>query len=262
MISYVLPHLLCLLCVCSARPQAGEWRLMTPGWDCHPFIPFRPLWHSYNSRSHTDAQTLPAFLQQESVCGVWLPLRQPLLHGVILKKCIPASKIKAEFMLSSNRILSASLNKCTDWCSSSAAPSQAMRTEKNSPVIGSLANRVVLPCHHGSLHTTPGLSDELRVKWTKLEAQGEKVVLVAHNGMVKVGQEYVGRVSVPNHPLSVRDASLIITRLRTSDAGLYRCEVMNGMEDTRDAISLNVTGEEYTHTHAQRVPVLHFYRDN
>lgn len=105
MISYVLPHLLCLLCVCSARPQAGEWRLMTPGWECHPFIPFRPLWHSYNSRSHTDAQTLPAFLQQESVCGVWLLLRQPLLHGVILKKCIPASKIKAEFMLSSNGIL-------------------------------------------------------------------------------------------------------------------------------------------------------------
>ncbi|TNM92073.1 hypothetical protein fugu_019085 [Takifugu bimaculatus] len=160
MISYVLPHLLCLLCVCSARPQT--------------------------------------------------------------------------------------------------APSQAMRTEKNSPVIGSLADRVVLPCHFsmtphtpspttlapmsGSLHTTLGLSDELRVKWTKLEAQGEKVVLVAHNGVVKVGQEYVGRVSVPSHPLSVRDASLIIARVRTSDAGLYRCVVMNGMEDARDAISLNVTG--------------------
>lgn len=142
-----------------------------------------------------------------------------------------------------------------------------MRTEKNSPVIGSLANRVVLPCHFsmkphtpspttlapmsGSLHTTPGLLDELRVKWTKLEAQGEKVVLVAHNGVVKVGQEYVGRVSVPSHPLSVRDASLIIARVRTSDAGLYRCEVMNGMEDTRDAISLNVTGEENTHAHTE-----------
>uniref|UniRef100_H3D7T0 Versican core protein n=1 Tax=Tetraodon nigroviridis TaxID=99883 RepID=H3D7T0_TETNG len=81
-----------------------------------------------------------------------------------------------------------------------------------------------------------------RIKWTKLEAQGEKMVLVAQNGMVKVGQEYVGRVSVPSHPLSVRDASLIIARVRTSDAGLYSCEVMHGMEDSRDTISLNVTG--------------------
>lgn len=31
MISYVLTHLLCLVCVCSARPQAGEWHLMIPG---------------------------------------------------------------------------------------------------------------------------------------------------------------------------------------------------------------------------------------
>lgn len=159
-----------------------------------------------------------------------------------------------------------------------------MRIEKNSPVIGSLASRVVLPCHFsmtphtpspatlapmsGSLHTTPEPLDEPRIKWTKMEAQGDKVVLVAKNGVVKVGQEYVGRVAVPTHPLSVRDASLIIARVRMSDAGLYRCEVMNGMEDTRDTISLNVTGDENKHTHAHTqahsytVPVLHFYRDN
>lgn len=139
-----------------------------------------------------------------------------------------------------------------------------MRIEKNSPVIGSLASRVVLPCHFsmiphtpssttpaptlGSLHTTPGPGDDLRIKWTKLEAQGEKVVLVAQNGLVKMGQEYAGRVSVPSHPLSVRDASLIIARVRTSDAGLYSCEVMHGMEDSRDTVSLDVTGEENKHT--------------
>lgn len=96
----------------------------------------------------------------------------------------------------------------------------------------------------GSLHTTPGPGDDLRIKWTKLEAQGDKVILVAQNGVVKVAQEYVGRVSVPSHPLSVRDASLLIAWVRTSDAGLYRCEVMHEMEDSRYAISLNVTGEE------------------
>lgn len=162
---------------------------------------------------------------------------------------------------------SAILDKCSDCCSWFPAPSHTMRIEKNSPVIGSLASRVVLPCHFsmiphtpspttpaprsGSLHTTPGPGDELRIKWTKLEAQGDKVVLVAQNGVVKVGQEYVDRVSVPSHPLSVRDASLIIARVRTSDAGLYRCEVMHGMEDSRDIISLNVTGEENKHTLTQ-----------
>uniref|UniRef100_H3D7S9 Versican core protein n=1 Tax=Tetraodon nigroviridis TaxID=99883 RepID=H3D7S9_TETNG len=110
-------------------------------------------------------------------------------------------------------------------------------------VTGSLASRVVLPCHFSMIpHTPSPTTPAPGIKWTKLEAQGEKMVLVAQNGMVKVGQEYVGRVSVPSHPLSVRDASLIIARVRTSDAGLYSCEVMHGMEDSRDTISLNVTG--------------------
>ncbi|XP_073333665.1 neurocan core protein-like [Pagrus major] len=136
-----------------------------------------------------------------------------------------------------------------------------MKTEKNSPASGSLAGRVVLPCHFSITplssshttpaptpapllpgHTAPGPDDDLRIKWTKLEGDGEKVVLVAQGGVVKVGQEYKSRVSVPSHPVSVGDASLIIVRLRASDAGLYRCEVMHGMEDSQDTVSLNVTG--------------------
>lgn len=144
-----------------------------------------------------------------------------------------------------------------------------MKMEKNSPATGSLAGRVVLPCHfsiiplspssstHTPSHITPaptpgthlpgdttlGPEEELRIKWTKLEGDAEKVVLVAQRGVVKVGQDYKSRVSVPSHPLGVGDASLMIVRLRASDAGLYRCEVMHGMEDTQDTVSLNVTGE-------------------
>uniref|UniRef100_A0A3Q3WAJ9 Versican a n=1 Tax=Mola mola TaxID=94237 RepID=A0A3Q3WAJ9_MOLML len=122
-----------------------------------------------------------------------------------------------------------------------------MKMEKNLPATGSLAGRVVLPCRFSmitaslstSTHTTP---DDLRIKWTKLEGDGEKMVLVAQNGVVKVGQDYKSRVSVPSHPLSARDASLIIVQVRASDAGLYRCEIMNGMEDSQDTVSLNVTG--------------------
>ncbi|XP_041816669.1 versican core protein-like isoform X2 [Chelmon rostratus] len=175
MIPHILTHLLCLVCVCSARPQPGS--------------------------------------------------------------CFPASP-------------------------------HSMKMEQNSPATGSLAGRVVLPCHfsitpvspssstHAPSHTTlaptpaPLLAldaaqspeGQLRIKWTKLEGDREKVVLVAQGGVVKVGQDYKSRVSVPSHPLSVGDASLVMVRLRASDAGLYRCEVMHGMEDTQDTVSLNVTG--------------------
>lgn len=158
------------------------------------------------------------------------------------------------------------------------ASPQAMKMEKSSPVAGSLAGRVVLPCHFSLTqdspssftHTpTPGPllpadapytvtnnpDEHLRIKWTKLEGEGEKVVLVTQGAVVKVGQEYKSRVSVPSHPLSNGDASLLIERLRASDAGLYRCEVMHGMEDTQDTVRLSVSGELNTHT----LPNLHLY---
>ncbi|KAM9841623.1 versican core protein [Aulostomus maculatus] len=108
---------------------------------------------------------------------------------------------------------------------------------------GSLAGRVVLPCHFSvtPAHTS-GPAEQLRIKWTKLEGEVEKVVLVAQGGVVKMGQQYINRVSVPRRPLVVRDASLTMLRLRASDTGLYRCEVMDGMEDTQAAVSLRVSG--------------------
>uniref|UniRef100_A0A8C2WIV1 Versican n=1 Tax=Cyclopterus lumpus TaxID=8103 RepID=A0A8C2WIV1_CYCLU len=120
-----------------------------------------------------------------------------------------------------------------------------MTMQKNRPATGSLAGRVVLPCHFSITPGSPGGSpeEELRIKWTKLQEDGrEEVVLVAQGGVLKVGQAYMTRVSVPSHALSAGDASLMVVQLRTSDAGLYRCEVMHGMEDTQDTISLNVTG--------------------
>ncbi|XP_031665034.1 versican core protein isoform X2 [Oncorhynchus kisutch] len=126
-------------------------------------------------------------------------------------------------------------------------PSWRMKVEKAAPASGSLAGRVVLPCHFSITPTThnpstQGPEDQLRIKWTKLEEDGESVVLVAQGGVIKVEQEYKGRVSVPNHPQALGDASLIVARLRASDAGLYRCEVMHEMEDTQDTVHLNVSG--------------------
>ncbi|KAK5878348.1 hypothetical protein CesoFtcFv8_023760 [Champsocephalus esox] len=122
---------------------------------------------------------------------------------------------------------------------------------------GSMAGRVVLPClfsipSHTTesppllpaspLTSTPGPREQLRIKWTKLEASGEHLVLVAQGGGVKVGQAYMGRVSVAPHPLSVGDASLHLVRLRASDAGLFRCQVTRGLEETQHTARLSVTG--------------------
>ncbi|XP_029024593.1 brevican core protein-like isoform X2 [Betta splendens] len=126
------------------------------------------------------------------------------------------------------------------------ASSQTLKMERMSLAAGSLASRVVLPCHFPLLPAGAPLSSspdhQLRIKWTKLEGDSEKVVLVTQGAVVKVGLEYRNRVSVPTYPLSGWDASLLMEQLRASDAGLYRCEVMHGMENTQDIVRLNVTG--------------------
>lgn len=134
----------------------------------------------------------------------------------------------------------------------------AVKMQNNLPASGSLAGKVVLPCHFSIMQSYPSSSthkptpappnsqspdEHLRIKWTKLDGQIEKVVLVAQGTVVKVGQEFESRASVLSYPLLVGDASLMIERLRVSDAGLYRCEVMHGMEDTQGTVSLTVSGE-------------------
>ncbi|KAI4875480.1 hypothetical protein NFI96_030038, partial [Prochilodus magdalenae] len=113
------------------------------------------------------------------------------------------------------------------------------------PVSGSLSGKVVLPCHFSSLPTVAPSntsSDSLRIKWTKIDGNDETTVLVAQNGAIKIGTSYRNRVAVPSHPEFVGDASLTVVKLRASDAGTYRCEVLYGIEDTQDTVNLNVNG--------------------
>ncbi|KAF4074404.1 hypothetical protein AMELA_G00239060 [Ameiurus melas] len=116
------------------------------------------------------------------------------------------------------------------------------------PLRGSLSGKVVLPCHFSTLPTaspsnatTPG-TDHLRIKWTKVEGDVESTVIVAQNGVIKIGPGYKSHVSVPSHPEDIGDASLTVVKLRASDAGTYRCEVMYGIEDTQHMVNLDVSG--------------------
>uniref|UniRef100_A0A3B4GV57 Versican core protein n=1 Tax=Pundamilia nyererei TaxID=303518 RepID=A0A3B4GV57_9CICH len=120
------------------------------------------------------------------------------------------------------------------------------------PVIGSLSGKVNLPCYFSTIPTSaPVISpsgtvvynkDYLRIKWSKIQGRTESTVLVAQNGIIKLGSSYRNRVSVPSHPEVVGDASLTIVKLRASDTGTYRCEVMFGIEDTQDIVNLDVSG--------------------
>lgn len=89
----------------------------------------------------------------------------------------------------------------------------------------------------------------MRIKWTKIEGEVESTVLVAQNGFIKIGSSYRNRVSVPSHPEDVGDASLTVVKLRASDAGTYRCEVMYGIEDTQDTVNLDVNGKRFMISH-------------
>ncbi|XP_045053839.2 versican core protein isoform X2 [Desmodus rotundus] len=127
-----------------------------------------------------------------------------------------------------------------------------VKVEKSPPVKGSLSGKVNLPCHFSTMPTLPPsyntTSEFLRIKWSKMELDKsgkdlkETTVLVAQNGSIKIGQGYKGRVSVPTHPEDVGDASLTLVKLLASDAGLYRCDVMYGIEDTQNTVSLTVNG--------------------
>ncbi|NXW42872.1 NCAN protein, partial [Nyctiprogne leucopyga] len=88
--------------------------------------------------------------------------------------------------------------------------------------------------------------DPPRVKWSKVRSatgQREDVpILVAKDNAVKVVKAYEGRVSLPGYPRDRYNATLLLRATRASDAGLYRCEVVAGIDDEQDLLPLEVTG--------------------
>ncbi|XP_009464527.1 PREDICTED: neurocan core protein [Nipponia nippon] len=88
--------------------------------------------------------------------------------------------------------------------------------------------------------------DPPRVKWSKVRSatgQREDVpILVAKDNAVKVVKAYEGRVSLPGYPRDRYNATLLLRAARASDAGLYRCEVVAGIDDEQDLLPLEVTG--------------------
>uniref|UniRef100_A0A8C5QBB5 Neurocan core protein n=1 Tax=Leptobrachium leishanense TaxID=445787 RepID=A0A8C5QBB5_9ANUR len=113
-----------------------------------------------------------------------------------------------------------------------------------------LAQSVTLPClflvrSSPSEQDLNGTNDSPRIKWSHVQSgseQKEVAVLVARGNVVKVARGYEGRVSLPGYPHNRYNATLVLTSARSSDSGVYRCEVVLGINDEQDTVHLEVTG--------------------
>lgn len=81
-----------------------------------------------------------------------------------------------------------------------------------------------------------------RIKWSHVTKERVTTILVALEGRVRVGEGYLDRVHLLGYPATPTDASIKLSELRSSDSGVYRCEVQHGIEDSHDIVHVHVQG--------------------
>ncbi|XP_035869045.1 aggrecan core protein isoform X1 [Phyllostomus discolor] len=116
-----------------------------------------------------------------------------------------------------------------------------------SPLRVLLGTSLTIPCYFiDPMHpvtTAPSTAPLApRIKWSRISKEKEVVLLVATEGQVRVNSAYRDKVSLPNYPAIPSDATLEIQSLRSNDSGVYRCEVMHGIEDSEATLEVVVKG--------------------
>uniref|UniRef100_A0A5F9DAX7 Aggrecan core protein n=1 Tax=Oryctolagus cuniculus TaxID=9986 RepID=A0A5F9DAX7_RABIT len=116
-----------------------------------------------------------------------------------------------------------------------------------SPVRALLGTSLTIPCYFiDPVHpvtTAPSTAPLTpRIKWSRISKDKEVVLLVANEGRVRINSAYQDKVSLPNYPAIPSDATLEIQSLRSNDSGIYRCEVMHGLEDSEATLEVVVKG--------------------
>lgn len=135
-------------------------------------------------------------------------------------------------------------NHCFVWELADSSDGLEVKIPEQSPLRIALGSSLNIPCYFNipeeedtSALLTP------RIKWSKLSNGTEVVLLVATGGKIRLNTEYREVVSLPNYPAIPTDATLEIKALRSNHTGIYRCEVMYGIEDRQDTIEVLVKGE-------------------
>nr|XP_057934342.1 aggrecan core protein-like isoform X2 [Doryrhamphus excisus] len=88
--------------------------------------------------------------------------------------------------------------------------------------------------------TVPPLAH--RIKWSLITKENIITILVALEGEVRVSERYQDRARLVGYPSTPTDASVKISGLRSSDSGVFRCEVQHGIEDSHDDVHVKVRG--------------------
>lgn len=110
-----------------------------------------------------------------------------------------------------------------------------------------MGDTLVLPCYfQDDTVPDPGAPTiaplSHRIKWSIITKEKTTVILVASEGVVAVNQKYMDRVQMVGYPSSTTDATIKITQLLSNESGVYRCEVMHGIEDSHDSVDVQVQG--------------------
>lgn len=137
-------------------------------------------------------------------------------------------------------------------CPPSAAPDNSLSVSipEPSPLRAPLGSTITIPCYFIDpvlpVTTAPATAPlSPRIKWSRVAKDSEVVLLVATEGQVRVSSAYQDRASLPNYPAIPSDVTLELQQLRTNDSGVYRCEVVHGIEDSQATLEVLVKGEGF-----------------
>ncbi|XP_054628007.1 hyaluronan and proteoglycan link protein 3-like [Dunckerocampus dactyliophorus] len=123
-----------------------------------------------------------------------------------------------------------------------------LKVESASSVFALRGGNATLPCR---FWYEPELNSprEVRIKWSWFPVGGgpQTDVLVAVGSHSRTFGEFRGRVQLSqNFP---EDATLVLTELQLNDTGRYVCEVVDGLEDQRTTVDLELRGVVFPYRH-------------